>query len=600
MAKTTAITDTTDTVNDATDLIDEWLLDSQWRYNFTIDYLSLANLVGGVANNNVKNAPRVGDVRLGNDVKQLPRASIQQIPTFAVPVNGTRQSIKSAVCEYIVRREILNQDTQGVGVLATTQLIAESALTYGWQSSMAELKTLGRTTTNMTFIHYSDVAIERGVLDFANSNYFYVRTRISKSKLKSMIARLKKQKKTSWDIDALQEMYDSGPQAYSYTIRDSSIPQFNELINSSNNMYNFITKYGTGAYYDIEVFSPNSPKTLRATKSRSKFGYNRVTALVLDPNPLSPFGISRVRQASPGANFINIYLQSVAKMLLLNADAPVEVRGQYITPVRLKRGAKWETLDPNASASIKELSNSTLEQFQEVLQYMEGQIDSTMGVSAATGSGQSGAYVNQAQVEAQQAVQDSQTTQFTNALENYVRQYVLTALDLYISEQQGEGTLIVDDICKDLINNLQPGSIGPDNEYALNWDDYYAAIQTWTVDIDFSMGQKAQNKDDIANLQDELTVLRQTAQPGDPVAAANANKIESVLLQKTAPEIANMPDPAPTGVQPSVQPAVPGGAQPGVPVPAQAQPAAPPQPAPPQPGAPAAQPGLLQRLFNRQ
>lgn len=568
MAKTPVITDITDNddPNDATELINEWLLDSQWRYNFTIDYMTLANLVGGVAMNNVKNAPRVGDVRLGNDVKQLPRASIQQIPTFAVPVNGTRQSIKSAVCEYIVRREILNQDTQGVGVLATTQLIAESALTYGWQSSMAELKTIGRTTTNMTFIHYSDLAIERGILDFANSGYFYVRTRISKGKLKSKIARLKKQKKTSWNIKALQEMYDAGPQAYSYTIRDSSIPQFNELVNSSNNMYNFITRYGTGAYYDIDIFSPNSDKVLRHTNSRSKFGYNRVQGLILDPNPLSPFGVSRVRQASPSANFVNIYLQSVAKMLLLNADAPVEVRGQYLAPVRLKRGAKWETLDPNAQANIKELSNSTLEQFQEVLQYMEGQIDSTMGVSAATGAGQSGAYVNQAQVEAQQAVQDSQTTQFTNALENYVRQYVLTALDLYVSEQQGEGTLIIDDICKNLINNIQPGSVGPDNEYALNWDDFYEAVQTWTVDIDFSMGQKAANKDDIANLQDELTVLRQTSNPNDPTAAANANKIENVLLQKTAPEIANMPDPAPTpAAQPGMVGTVPGAApaQPG-------------------------------------
>src|ERR1035437_9461221 len=111
MAKKPTTPDTTDTDNmDASDLLSEWLLDSQWRYNFTIDYMTLANLVGGVAMNIVKNAPRVGDTRLGNDVKQLPRASIQQIPPFGVPVNGTRQSIKSAVCEYIVRREILNQD----------------------------------------------------------------------------------------------------------------------------------------------------------------------------------------------------------------------------------------------------------------------------------------------------------------------------------------------------------------------------------------------------------------------------------------------------------------------------------------------------------
>ena len=221
-------------------------------------------------------------------------------------------------------------------------------------------------------------------------------------------------------------------------------------------MYNFITRYGTGPYYDIDVFSPNSDNILRHTESRSKFGYNRVTALVLDPNPVSPFGVSRVRLASPAANFNNIYLQSIAKMLLLNADPPVEVRGQYLAPVRLQRAAKWETLDPQAAVKIQELSNSSLEQFESVLQYTEGQVDSVMGVSPATANGQSSAYVNTAQTQAQQSMQDNQTTQFTNSLENYLRQYALTALDLYISEQQGEGTIIIDDEAKDIINNLQP------------------------------------------------------------------------------------------------------------------------------------------------
>ena len=557
--KQTLIDSKTDDM-DSSDLLNEWLLDSQWRYNFTTDYMSLANLVGGVALSNVKNAPQVGDTRLGNDVKQLPRASIQQMPTFGVPVNGTRQSIKSAICEYIVRREILNQDQSGVGILATVQLIAESALTYGWQSSMTELRTQGRLTTDLTFIHYSDIAIERGVLDFAKSDYFYVRTRISKNKLKAMITKLKKNKKTSWNVKALQEMYDSGPEAYSYSIRDSSVPQFNELVNSSNNIYNFITRYGTGPYYDIDVFSPNSDKVLRHTESRSKFGYNRVTALVLDPNPLSPFGLSRVRLASPAANFNNIYLQSIAKMLLINADPPVEVRGQYLAPVRLQRQAKWETLDPQAAVKIQELSNSSLEQFQEVLEYTEGTVDSVMGISPAAATGSSAAYVNTVQAQAQQSMQDNQTTQFTNTIENYLRQYVLTALDLYISEQQGDGTIIIDDVAKDIINGLQPIDpatgqptpvVGPDNEYNLNWDDFYEAIQTWTVDIDLSMGTKAANQQDVATLQDELTVLRQTSNPNDPTAMANANKIEQVLLQKTAPEISNMPD-APNLAQPAV------------------------------------------------
>jgi type II secretory pathway pseudopilin PulG len=172
-----------------------------------------------------------------------------------------------------------------------------------------------------------------------------------------------------------------------------------------------------------------------------------------------------------------------------------------------------------------------------------------MGVSAATATGASSAYINTVQAQAQQSMQDSQTTQFTNAIENYLRQYVLTALDLYVSEQRGEGTIVLDDQAKDAINLIQPDAIGPDNIYALNWDDFYKAILTWTVDIDLSMGKKAQDKDDVAQLQDELTVLRQTSNPDDPMAQDNANKIEQVLLQKTAPEISNMASP-PSFAQP--------------------------------------------------
>ena len=199
--------------------------------------------------------------------------------------------------------------------------------------------------------------------------------------------------------------------------------------------------------------------------------------------------------------------------------------------------------------TVKELSNSTLQQFQEVLAYTEGQVDSIMGVSSATAQGS--AYINTVQAKAQQAMMDTQTTQFTNAIENYMRQYVLTALDLYVSEQRGEGSIIVDDEAKNTINNIQPGTVGDDNVFNLNWDEFYDAIQTWTVDIDLSMGKKQENQAQIETLQDELTVLRQTANPNDPESMANANKIEKVLLQKTAPEISNMPD------APTMQPAMP-------------------------------------------
>lgn len=569
------------------DLISEWNTDKAWVDSYTRDFQDLDNLADAVALSRSKGAPIVGDVTLASAVRQIPRASIQQLPTFSVEVNGTKNSFHAIICDYIVRRVIFNEDTFGKGILSTMQIGAESALTHGFQTLFASVGGIGDDFgTSLKLIHYNDFAIERGVFDFNESYKDKVRTRVTKSRLKKILNAAKKNPETTWDVQALQELLKAGPNAQSDVNSKQSEPRYNISGNRDNNTFDLITDYTNEPFGEITVFSPSIEKPLRTFKSKSKFGYPRLTGLVIDPAQLTPFGVSRVRLASPAANYANIYLQSTAKMQLLNADPPVLQKGQFTTPIRLRRGALWQTLDTNADVKLQELSNSTLVQFENVLRFVDNQIYQIMGVTpGSVGAGQQGSvYQNATSSGMEKNVADLANTQITHILENALRQYGLTGLDLFVSEQIGESVLIVDDQCKEALNRLgeqeyekkvmsgevefdpttgMPAPyvpvVGDDNKVEINWEEFYGFVESWTVAIDLSMAKDTMEEKKRADLQDMLTVMRQTANPNDPNAAMRAAEVEDMLLEKTLPELnrnKGQQMPQPLDPQSEVTPAV--------------------------------------------
>jgi hypothetical protein len=540
-------------------LREEWSRGKTWIDNFTRDFPSLENLADGVAISNQKNAPQVGTVTLANSVRQIPRNSVQDVPILSAQINGTKLSVDAIVGSFLLRSVVFNEDTFGNGILSTMQMGAQTALTTGFVPLRANVgKVFNRFSTMLETLHYNDVVIEPGVFDASNSRYYYVRTRVTKGALKDLIAAAKANKQTKWNVKALEAIYAAGPQSFDGN-RYVSIPKQNSGLNHED-QFDIITRCGVGPYYGIDVFSPQQPdddKPLMSINSRSKFGYPRVSFLVIDPAQLSPFGISRARLASPMANYGNIYLQSTAKMQLLNADAPVFKRGLFSSATPLRRGAVWESVDPNADVRIMELSNSTLEQFTSVMNYIDSNILSVMGVGGA--SSQNSAYQNSDAVQAQNQVKDLASAQVTAIIENAIRQYGLTAIDLYISEQVGTTALIIDDEAKNAINQIMPPVngvpfVGDDNTINIDWEAYYERIHTWTVTVDLSIRRDQLSDKKRAELQDFSTVLSQTTDPNDPKAVATKNAVNAELVTDVAPGAAKAAEQAPLPQPPTMTP----------------------------------------------
>lgn len=554
------------------DIVEEWSKGKSWIDNFTRDFPTLANLADGVSLSKQKNAPQVGTVTLANAVRQIPRSSVQQVPVLSVEINGTKLSLDSIVGKFLLRKVVFNEDTFGNGILTTMQMAAQTALTTGFVSLRANVgKNFNRFSTMLETIHYNDLVIEPGIFDSSNSGYYHVRTRVTKGALKELIENAKSNKNTLWNVPALEAMLETGGGAFEAN-RYLSFPRQNPGLGSEE-QYDFITRYGTGAYYPIKVWSPQQSDgvegSLMDIKSKSKFGYPRVTLLVIDPADLSPFGVSRARLASPMKNYGDIYLQSTAKMQLLNADPPVFKRGLFTTATPLRRGAQFESVDPNSDIRLMEMSNSNLDKFTSIMQYIDNNILATMGVQGVGSPSQNSAYQNSDATQAQNQTRDLASQQVTAIIENAIRQYALTALDLYISEQSGKTALIVDDEAKDAVNRIMPPQqvldpatqqlvtknfVGDDNVVNIDWEKYYERIQTWTIKVDLSITPNEMEATKRKELQDAVTVASQTGNPNDPEDVAQKKALQGELIKDLAPEASKQASNAPPEQPQNIQP----------------------------------------------
>lgn len=528
-------------------LLDEWRLSKSYVEQYTRDFKQLDDLVDGVSTGNSSDTPFVGDTTLAGLVRSIPRQSLQQLPVFSFAVNGTKNSIPALLCTYLAKRYIFNEDTFGKGLLSTLQIGAEQALTHGYAPFMAATGVMYNDFgTTMRLLHFSDTAPEPGISDANESGYHYVVANLTPSRVKKILKAAQENPNTSWNVPALQEVLKSSPRAKDYSIYESAAKR-NQPGEQAGPTYQFITRKETGpGAIDVTFCEEFSDAPMRVMNNKSKYGYPRVLYLVIDPAALTPFGVSRVRLASPNQNLMNIYYANIAAMLLLNSKPPILKRGRFLKPVQLKQGVVWETLDQNAKAELVTLDNGALEQFVPFAQQFAGQIQNIMGGQTSqvnNTNGKSAFGKTGPGVKAATEMQDTNTKQITNILQNFLRQYALVGLDTLLSEQSGEDRIIVDDDTKNAINTISPGAIGDDNKILVNWERFYAAIEDWTVNIDISLSPDELKDEKRSDIQDMLTVLAQNAE-SIPGAAEKVAELTDMLMQDATPIISKAP-PAP-------------------------------------------------------
>lgn len=528
-------------MTDVTDYIAEWKKSKEFTYGYTHDFRDLNTIANAQYPKSNSKKPNVGDTTIAGAIRQMMNKAIKQLPVISVAINGSKLTEQALICRHIVNDNILNPTSFGKGFVGSLKLGGRGAVTRGFNAFQVKATNLyGQYGVIPSLLHFSDIGIEPGVQDANLSSYFYVKTQFTPTKLKKIYAKEKNNKNTTWNIKAIKALIDAGPDGTGATEYSEWLIPSEQTAATSSDTYTIVTRLSSDPADDITSFSPTLTQSIRNVPNRSKFGYPRVIFMVIDPAELSPFGDSRVRLASPNQNLMMALRQNVATTWLYNSDPTVVRTGLFTGSTALKAGGTISSTDPNAKVGLLTLDTSTAQQYDKISQEISGQILNMLGYNPGASLGAIGQSKTGIGAQTQRAGMDDASQEITNIVQDFIKQYILSALDLFLSEQDDTGILYVDDDTKKDIEAISPGRFGdPTNPNALgvNWTELYDYIQKIDITVDTTISKDDFTNEKRAELQDTLVTMKQNDNPNDPVAAQKASIVQDELIEEAVPDL---------------------------------------------------------------
>jgi hypothetical protein len=542
---------------DITNLKSRWEAEAAYVKVFTEDFPTLDRLVDAIATADDPKNPNMADTTTASSVRSLPKKSLKQLPTFSVEVNGSKQNMEAYMINFLLRDVVFNDDTFGKGILATLQLAAIQAITHGFATLfVAKSKLYDEFGTILRLINYNDFGIERGLQDGNQGGHDFIRTNIPRSTFERILADLEANPKepTTYKASVIKALLELQPDGENYAMQNVESNQ--KQSNAPTDAYQVISYRDYAKGGNTVLFNPQQEEPFQVLPNKSKFSYPRLLMLVIDPAPLNPFGLSRVRLASPNQNFLNALRQNVGYTWLYNSSPALLQLGQFATAVSLKRNALIKSTDYQATVKPILLDTSTSQQYSTISQQVIQQIiDIIAGSAAALGAiGQAKTGVG---AQAQIQTLDDNTNQMTNLLENLLRQYALVGIDTLLSESVGTEDIIVDDETKARLNELEPGAVGDDNTvHNMSYSKLYERVKKLRIEIDISVGKKEADAAKEANLTAALANVTQNSDPNNPADQQFKNEIMQEYRKNVLPDETSS-EPLPVNNQPPQGPEMP-------------------------------------------
>lgn len=531
------------------DLLTEWQRGKEFVDKAIRDFKRLDTIANAQYDGSSNKNPNIGDTTVAGIVREIMRTAVKKMPHVRVAINGSASTVEAIICRNRVEKVLLNPITFGKGFVNILQLGGRGSLSRGFNVfQVTGTKLYGKYGVVPKLIHFNDFAIEPGTQEGSHSPYFWIRTKWTPGKLDNVIKReeAKPESQRTYNLEALKALRAQGADSNGTAdYAEYLTPMEQSKIDADADTFDILTRYCLDTSKPIITISPSINQKLRKVENNSKFGFPRTLLLVIDPAELSPFGDSRVRLASPNQNFLMALRQNVATTWLYNSKPTMVKTGLFTGATNLKSGGVITSTDPNAKVSLLTLDTSTAQQYPTISQEITKQIQNMMGMNPGQSLGAIGDSKTGVGAQKQAMGIDNSIQQITNIIQEFVAQYILSGLDLYLSEQDGVSPIYVDDETREDILRLRPDAF-PDeknpNKLMVDWKQLYEYIEEIDVIVDTTMSKEDYTNEKRADLQDAVTVMSQTTDPNDPDAMARKKVVEDKLLDETAPELATALD----------------------------------------------------------
>lgn len=525
-------------------LLSEWQRGKEFVDKAIRDFKRLDTIANAQYDGASGKNPNIGDTTIAGMTREMMRTAVKKMPLVSVAINGSKSTVEAIICRNRVEKVLLNPTTFGKGLVSILQLGGRGAVSRGFNVfQVSGTKLYGKYGVIPKLIHFNDFAIEPGTQDGSHSSYFWIRTKWTPGKLDSVIRReeAKPASQRTYNLEALKALRAQGADSNGAAdYAEYLTPMEQSKVDADADTFDILTRYCNDTSKPIITISPSINQKIRTVPNNSKFGFPRTILLVIDPAELSPFGDSRVRLASPNQNFMMALRQNVASTWLYNSKPTMVRTGLFTGATNLKSGGIITSTDTNASIKLLTLDTSTAQQYPTIRQDITQQIQNMMGMNPGQSLGAIGESKTGIGAQKQASGIDNSIQQITNIIQEFLAQYIMSGLDLYLSEQDGVSPIYVDDATREDILRIRPDAF-PDpmnpNKLDVDWKQLYDYIEEIDVTVDTTMSKEDWTNEKRGDLQDAVTVVSQTTDPNDPEGMARKKILEDKLIDETAPEL---------------------------------------------------------------
>lgn len=523
----------------AKDVMSDYEIARQYMQQITHDFWPIfcavnARPLSGKKNDN---RPYIADMSLASLTRQFPRNAIQQMPAMHAIANKYKTGAPTVILDYLLRNNVLNDNSFGQSLLQKFWIAFEYASTYGFAAAYTPFTKHNNTySAPLKLIPYADIAIEPYVMSADEASYFYITSWWTKHDIKDKIAAAQSIPGSGWVLPSLEDMLANGQpesrasQDQTHTI--DSVDQADQAFMG----YKVVTKFERGVSGQPGLMTViGNGHVLRQMPILSKTGYPRIMFIVLDPDWQRPTGRSRAKLALPYWALNTAFMRAAAYSNEYNLNPAYLIKGMRgMGTIKLIPGNPIDAGDnPNADVKPIALETNTLEQAQSLIQFNTSSIQSVFGnVAGTVGSGTGNNGISRAPgfAKVQQNALDVDSNYNRRIMEDFIREYAMNALDVIVSNFSGTETILLDDqALQDIENNNITGiELDNGNEYTIDWDLFKQEVKEIDVVVDY--GSSEQDDKDAKTNKDiqAMNTLSGLAATGavSPADLANAsNKV---------------------------------------------------------------------------
>lgn len=467
------------------------------------------------------NYPNVTDGTTASIIRKTPRRVVQQLPTGKA--ENDQDDWLSVIADFVLVKKILPFANEEYELIDKCWNVIEAGLTFGACATYTPFVNHdGYMCSDLSLLYWGDISLQPGKKSGYANKYVFVQSWWQPEDIEALIDREKKLKKeakqrgeeyeSTWDIQALEEIKDSG----SVKDRQSKTPTEEERSVDTNGIQ-LITGFQEGVQGKFYTFHGSEKRIVRRETNRDPRGKMPIDWFYSDTDGSNPWGRGIIELVGGLQNLIDsdmrMYQYNRALML-----APPLVKYGNVSNVKMAPHAVMTAKDPNAKIDTIKIDTTAVANYPALYGLQKSQLlnlVSSPDTSISADVGNPGFSKTPAGINQQQATISVDDNYLRKKFEGWFENWCETAINLYFAKRSGVELLQLDDEYADRLRELANdgkfdlNNLSDDNQVMINYDDATPALK---FRVDAASSKKNEDQEQVQALTGLLETLN-----GNPV-----------------------------------------------------------------------------------